>query len=1459
MGATSVASKSEEKKRKAPAADTVVETPTPQASAGAGAGLPRFFHGTPPVRLRPRGGVAIQRACACGGTCAACRPALLQRSGNGGIGTDLGGAIDARVIPSDSAGDTLPHATQRFLESRMGADLGHVRVHTDRRAADSAATLHADAYTFGRDIYFGAGKYQPESTEGKRLLAHEVTHTLQQSAGPSSVAASTASTVWVGGVHDPAETEADAVAEHVVNGRAAAPIQVTSSAGARSAVRRDVGDYLSSAWDATGGALVDKAREGVEAVEEFAADEAMAIIRRISPGLADIIEEGPIAYAKRRIGEMLDAHLPDWLGGFSLNGLIDGVKGWVSKAVGFIKGLLKGDQKSCDAFRSFMQGLTQFVSGIIDNPVVQFFKEVFGTAADFIGKAIKLVAAPVFDALSGIVGGAWKAIKSVANTISGWISSVRSAIGRAWDWLTGKLGFSDSSEGGVWNWIKGIAGEIWDGIKSAVAPVLGPLRKVATVLVALSPMGPVLALVKYGPKLVKVVQWVWENGLSEAKIREAPAEIQDMLHSLSGGVDGFKDTLHSAFEWLGTQLASLGTTLLEITEAVTGLPLLGFARDLFQDAQVAAQHLIASIQEGASDALQSIEAIAGKIVAFIRPYKEVLSSLILAIASPPMIPLILAGWAWRALPRCVKIPILDFVVDIAIKAITSAPTMIGFGPLWPLIKPALLAFFRTLRAATDETKEKVSNKIAKVISGASPEFLIAFVKGFAVGIWEGITDPIKAIWSVLEGLNAAVEYLERLAGISGEEKPPEQAAQGAPAAQSAPAEQGAPAAPDPQLQQRVSEMADQIGPDVGVVKEGFWDAVQEYFNGSKMSFDDLVDKLSEVWEAAKKKLEEGGAWLSKQLIEFFSGDAAEGELGDKVGWLTGSISFQVLLDIVTAGTAEAVTAAGKILGTIAKFINWPMEVMGEAFKLLSKLGKYVLDILKGLGGAIKEAAGGAFKAVSKALGNIGERLIAFAEEILAKFGGKAGKAEAKAASMLERETADLAQQEAAKAAEKTVSTEAAGKLEQTAAQRTEAEAAHDAEQQAKKKVEEKAGAEEEKGAASDARKQAELAAAEGEAKAIMRADSAVDMPVAGLLGQLMALKLEFRWIQSFDAEPIGPGRYAIAMIASDHPLGEYDVKPPHAPEGATEKPAAPPPRPADVKAEAHLADKQKSVENAKKNVESAAQNVERAKAELAAAQSQGKGIGDAREELEKAEGKLSEANADAEKADLLLQNATAAHGSAQSLQGEMDKLVEQMDAVKRRAGLEGKSWPNASKLDGQQQSLRTEYDWLNDQHHALSQRKIAELDKIEGDWLKKLRGGTPGAGAGKQAEQNLVTFQNSLPAELRQLKKPFDVTNPGKLLSEVSPDHVYPFDKIIREPGFAKLTPAQQKEILELPENYFALTESANKSKGALTMAEWFQTDIGRGVPENLRDPLTKLEGRAQKAIRKRIEDFLTP
>ena len=199
------------------------EAPSKKGSTGAPAGLPAFLQpklrvgaiddplereadrvaeqvtssGSPGIATS-HAAPGIQRKCACGGSsgeCEECRkrdaelsPApVIHRRANGNDGhstaSEAPPVVDAALR---APGQPLDGAIRQPMESRFGRDFSDVRVHTSSAAAESANAIDALAYTAGEHVVFGEGQYQPESSAGQKLLAHELTHVVQQN-GSSSI------------------------------------------------------------------------------------------------------------------------------------------------------------------------------------------------------------------------------------------------------------------------------------------------------------------------------------------------------------------------------------------------------------------------------------------------------------------------------------------------------------------------------------------------------------------------------------------------------------------------------------------------------------------------------------------------------------------------------------------------------------------------------------------------------------------------------------------------------------------------------------------------------------------------------------------------------------------------------------------------------------------------------------------------------------------------------------------------------------------------------------------------------------------------------------------------------------------------------------------------------------------------------------------------------------------------
>jgi Domain of unknown function (DUF4157) len=198
------------------------------------------LHHTPSAS-RTRGSL-LQRKCTGGGApgptgeCEECSKRRLQCQGQG-VAT---GIRKAFAVPHSvhevlhSPGQPLDAVTRAFMEQRFAHDFSQVRVHTGLSAATSARAVDALAYTVGRNIVFGSGQYSPESVAGRRLLAHELTHVLQQGAA----AQATETGLETSEANSSAEQEANAVSSALERDW---PLEVTAPSFVTLARQADAG------------------------------------------------------------------------------------------------------------------------------------------------------------------------------------------------------------------------------------------------------------------------------------------------------------------------------------------------------------------------------------------------------------------------------------------------------------------------------------------------------------------------------------------------------------------------------------------------------------------------------------------------------------------------------------------------------------------------------------------------------------------------------------------------------------------------------------------------------------------------------------------------------------------------------------------------------------------------------------------------------------------------------------------------------------------------------------------------------------------------------------------------------------------------------------------------------------------------------------------------------------------
>jgi uncharacterized protein DUF4157 len=108
---------------------------------------------------------------------------MLQAKSRENATSEVTNDLESQINAIRSGGQPLAESERAFFEPRFGADFSQLRVHTDAKAAEAARAVNARAFTVGNDVVFAAGQYAPGASKGRRLMAHELTHVVQQAIG----------------------------------------------------------------------------------------------------------------------------------------------------------------------------------------------------------------------------------------------------------------------------------------------------------------------------------------------------------------------------------------------------------------------------------------------------------------------------------------------------------------------------------------------------------------------------------------------------------------------------------------------------------------------------------------------------------------------------------------------------------------------------------------------------------------------------------------------------------------------------------------------------------------------------------------------------------------------------------------------------------------------------------------------------------------------------------------------------------------------------------------------------------------------------------------------------------------------------------------------------------------------------------------------------------------------------
>lgn len=494
-------------------------------------------------------------------------------------------------------GRPLPSAERAFFEPRFGHNFSGVRVHTDPNAAASAQTLNAQAYTAGQDIVFAPGRYAPETTTGRKLLAHELAHVVQNTAGEGEAIR-----------RYPGEALVEGFGTLVGEG-----VETAEELGS-SAIKS-----VSGAVDTVGGAV----KGGITALIEY-----------FAPGALDFF--GGI---QNYISEQVTSGFDSVFGG--LGGLVEeqGIAGaFVTVLSEFAGGALKGLGKVI-AFDCAVLGKT--ASLLMDiglqlgGAVVEAIRTGAGAVADFFSALWENYGAPAADALASFASGIWQGI---VDTVNGWweqLLPLRTKAAEAWDWVVSNLlGAWESVQGFLTDLFASVV-EKWDEIKAEIKPFMGYVKGALLVLSLFTPMGPFIILGGLAYGLYELVSYLWQVLGQPLTAAVRKFLVEQVIPGIQRGLHQVGLAIQAAQAWLAGLAAQLSAYIVSLLEALGVFPYLQLAQQYFNELSAQVQAFAEAVQvqlaEIATGVLQFVE----DAIEFLQPVFEFMrQSVLIAVFGP---------------------------------------------------------------------------------------------------------------------------------------------------------------------------------------------------------------------------------------------------------------------------------------------------------------------------------------------------------------------------------------------------------------------------------------------------------------------------------------------------------------------------------------------------------------------------------------------------------------------------------------------------------------------------------------------------------------------------------------------------------------------------------------------------------------------------------------------------------
>lgn len=548
----------------------------------------------------------------------------LKEAGPAPASRDVSGEIHSSM----SGGSPLPVGVRGFMEPRFGANFGNVRVHTGERAAELSQNLNAHAFTVGNHVFFGKNQFQPETGPGRELIAHELTHTIQQGA----------------------VAQRSAVGEMVV--------------------QRDGEDQPDN-------------RSWWQKLTDFGESAAWSMVRAVAPEGETIIRGGVGTWISTKITTAVEKAFNTLMApvraiegaGAALTGLVSPMVTALQTAAGQIA------RNDCSPIRDAAQKIEQVAVRII-TPIVEKLQPVVAKVKGVLNDIWDKIGAPIWEWIQQYAKEQWEAIKWLAGLVRDyyvWIwektAWIRDIAARAWTWVKNKLGIGEGEEGqnGFLQWAQAKLEAAWNVIKAKIEPFRTQITAVVTavgaVLLALSPAGPIAAVGAAVVGAVQGLRWIAAHwGKGDALVQARAYVERTMIPALQGAIARLRAALGQVASAIMGALGSLASAMMRVASWVGG-SIISFAVGLVQ--WIADQvNALAAWADSKLDGLSHwLNGAVDKLANFLRQVLRLLKKVGDVIIDIYGLPIMLAERVWDMMPACVRDPIVDFIGPIILRQI----------------------------------------------------------------------------------------------------------------------------------------------------------------------------------------------------------------------------------------------------------------------------------------------------------------------------------------------------------------------------------------------------------------------------------------------------------------------------------------------------------------------------------------------------------------------------------------------------------------------------------------------------------------------------------------------------------------------------------------------------------------------------------------------------------------------